>query len=77
MAPHFPRGFVIMNNNLCSAHHIDTRSLQRFGVYVPRNTSVKTFINSAGTAPPSPAVFGKIMIIISALIFIVCVCVCI
>ncbi|CAI7991464.1 hypothetical protein GBAR_LOCUS755 [Geodia barretti] len=41
-----------------SAHHVDVRSIQRLGVYVPRNNSVKSFINSAGTIPPSPEVYG-------------------
>ena len=42
-----------------SAHHVDTRSLDRLGVYIPRGDASRVFVNSAGTIPPSPAIYGK------------------
>lgn len=37
----------------CSTHHIDSRSLERLGVYIPRRNLAGTFINPAGIIPHS------------------------
>ena len=36
-----------------STHHVDSQSLERLGVYVPRANVAGTFINPAGIIPPS------------------------
>ena len=38
---------------------MDTRSLDRLGLYIPRRDASRVFVNPAGTIPPSPAIYGK------------------
>lgn len=47
-----------MSHLIYSAHNIDSRSLSRLGVYVSRANISKVFVNSAGTIPPSNAIYG-------------------
>lgn len=62
--------YVILNL-FCSSRHIDSRSLQRLGVYVPRENVGATFINPGGISPPpSKMRYG----IIQVLIFVICDC---
>ena len=44
---------------------MDTRSLDRLGVYIPRGDASRVFVNPAGTIPPSPAIYGKYNIVTS------------
>ena len=44
--------------NLYRAHHMDSRSLERVGVYIPRRDATRSFVNPSGIQPPSPEIYG-------------------
>lgn len=45
------------------AHHMDSRSLERLGLYIPRGDPSRAFVNPAGIAPPPPSIYGQISLL--------------